>query len=221
MIPNPGLTLKEGAIRPWTGGFSRECQDDLMRYCRKRNIPTNVPYEKLNPEHRRGILEGDKDFYGVKGYFDWLEGRVYKMHVRVLLSRYRAYVPCKTCDGTRLRKEALYYRLGGITLAEIYRLPLHETREFMNGLKLPKRLDQVNEILLGEIRSRIDYLNRVGLGYLTLDRQSRTLSGGEVQRVNLTAAIGPRWSIHYSCSTNPPSGCTPRQAGGSWTCFSV
>ncbi len=213
VIPNPGLTLAEGAIRPWTGGFSRECQDDLMRYCRKKNIPTDVPYEKMDRGHKRRILEGDKDFYGVKGYFDWLEGKVYKMHVRVLLSRYRAYVPCKTCDGTRLRKEALYYRLGGKTLAEIYRLSLHETREFMNGLNLPKRLDKVSEILLGEIRSRIDYLNHVGLGYLTLDRQSRTLSGGEVQRVNLTAAIGSSLVNTLFVLDEPTIGLHPRDSG--------
>lgn len=213
VIPNPGLTLADGAIRPWTGGFSRECQEDLMRYCRKKNIPTDVPYEKMDPDHRRRILEGDKDFYGVKGYFDWLEGRVYKMHVRVLLSRYRAYVPCKTCDGTRLRKEAHCYRLGGKTLAEIYRLPLQETREFMKGLKLPRRLDKVNEILLGEIQSRIDYLNRVGLGYLTLDRQSRTLSGGEVQRVNLTAAIGSSLVNTLFVLDEPTIGLHPRDSG--------
>ena len=213
VIPDPRKTLAGGAIRPWTGGFSVECQEDLLRHCKRKGIPTNVPFEKLSAGHRSVVLDGDGDFYGVQGYFDWLEGRVYKMHVRVLLSRYRAYVTCKKCGGARLKDEALYYRLNGKTLYDIYAMAARDSETFFNALQLPKHLDKVSEILLGEIRSRLRYLNHVGLDYLTLDRQSRTLSGGEVQRVNLTSAIGSSLVNTLFVLDEPTIGLHPRDTG--------
>src|SRR5207237_4970161 len=121
----------------------------------------------------------------------WLEGRTYRMHVRVFLSRFRSYTPCAACGGARVKPEALDFRVGGLTIAEVNRLPIGEAERFFARLALPKGLaEEVAGLILGEIRSRLRYLVEVGLEYLTLDRQSRTLSGGELERVDLTTAIG-------------------------------
>ena len=191
-IPDHGKSLADGAIRPWTTDSTADERRDLRRFCEKTDIPLDVPWEELTAEHRRLILDGSKTprFYGVRGWFKWLEGRTYKMHVRVLLSRYRAYVPCEACGGSRFQPHALLYRLGGLTLAELYALDIDRARSFFDDLELPREQAEAAAGLLREVRSRLRYLVEVGLGYLTLDRQSRTLSGGEVQRVNLTTAIG-------------------------------
>ena len=200
VIPDPTRTLAQGAIKPWQTESYRECQDDLMSFARRRGIPTNVPWGELGEEHRRWVLEGEGEWdaglwYGVSRFFRWLETKAYKMHIRVLLSKYRAYRLCPACGGARLKPEALLWRLTGEegrgpNIHELALLPIERCYELFRALQLPRPLDEATDLLLGEIRSRLRYLVDVGLGYLTLDRQSRTLSGGEVQRINLTTALG-------------------------------
>ena len=203
VVPDGSKSLAAGAIKPWQTDSYREHQNDLLRFARRRGIPRDVPWDHMSTAHRKWVLEGEgpwdgRTWYGVKRFFDWLETRSYRMHIRVLLSRYRSYTICPDCEGTRLRPEALLWHLGAATAAapaspaihEIMRLPLSRCHEFFAGLRLGTPMDEAAGQLLGEIRARLGYLVEVGLGYLTLDRQSRTLSGGEVQRINLTTALG-------------------------------
>ncbi len=190
VIPNPSLSLAQGAIKPWTTEAYRGGLKDLLRFCRKRGIRTSVPWRDLSEAERQAVLEESEEFYGVHGFFRWLETRTYKMHVRVLLSRYRGATPCPQCGGARLRPEALLFRVGGLRIADFYALPVRAARRFVEELRVPGPRGAACEPVLAEMRSRLGYLDEVGLGYLTLDRTSRTLSGGEVQRVNLTTALG-------------------------------
>ncbi|MGH9462179.1 MAG: excinuclease ABC subunit UvrA, partial [Vicinamibacteria bacterium] len=209
VIPDPRRTLRQGAIKPWTTSSYREGQDDLLAYCRRRRIPADVPWERLSRAHQRQVIEGDRSFYGIRGFFQWLESRTYKMHIRVLLSRYRSYVTCEACGGTRFKKETLLYRLAGKTIGEVYASNIEEALDLF--ATLPRRRgDRVSEMLLNEIVGRLGYLRDVGLGYLTLDRQSRTLSGGEVQRVDLTTALGSSLVNTLYVLDEPSVGLHPR-----------
>ncbi|WP_129781471.1 excinuclease ABC subunit UvrA [Peristeroidobacter soli] len=249
IIPDQSKTLKGGAVRPWQTESYRECQDDLIKYARKRNIPIDVPWRELTEEQRQWVLEGegsweDKLWYGVRRFFAWLETKSYKMHVRVLLSKYRAYTPCTVCDGARLKTDALLWRLGtkadakavlpdalrfkpngvqwndaqlaelpGIGIHELMLLPIDRCKQFFDRLALPAPLDEASDLVLREIRGRFGYLLDVGLGYLTLDRQSRTLSGGEVQRINLTTALGTSLVNTLFVLDEPSIGLHPRDMG--------
>ena len=209
VIPDHNKTLREGAVKIFQSASYKECQDDLEKYARKAGIPLDTPWKQLTAAQKTWVQEGeggwqDKVWYGIRRFFAWLESRAYKMHIRVLLSRYRAYTECHACHGARLKPEALWWRLHrqpaaagqqGIpadswNISELMQLSLQDCAAGFNALRLPGKLDAATELLLGEIRSRLNYLLDVGLGYLTLDRQSRTLSGGEVQRINLTTALG-------------------------------
>jgi excinuclease ABC subunit A len=245
VIPDDTKTLAGGAVKPWQTESYNECQDDMMSFARKRGVPTDVPWRELTGEQRRWVIDGegaweDKKWYGVKRFFDWLTTKSYKMHVRVLLSRYRTYAPCKACGGARLKPDALLWRLpssvtlsevkglsrsvptaeilrsaqndkaGGMTIHNVMLLPISDCQTFFNDLKLPAPLDEATDLLLDEIRTRLRYLVDVGLGYLTLDRQSRTLSGGEVQRVNLTTALGTSLVNTLYVLDEPSIGLHPR-----------
>jgi excinuclease ABC subunit A len=243
VIPDDTKTLAGGAVKPWQTESYEECQDDLMKYARKTGIPTNVPWRELADAQRKWVIDGigpweDQVWYGVKRFFDWLETKSYKMHIRVLLSKYRTYVPCKACGGARLKPDALLWRLPnpgvvvgrlpsggagktaasgdaaynglGLTIHDVMLLPIDRCFEFFNDLKLPAPLDEADDLLLAEIRTRLRYLVDVGLGYLTLDRQSRTLSGGEVQRVNLTTALGTSLVNTLYVLDEPSIGLHPR-----------
>jgi excinuclease ABC subunit A len=210
VVPDPGLSLKQGAIRPWRTGLALECQRDLLRFCRARGVPTDAPFWSLSAHHRRWIMEGKDDWYGVRGFFEWLESRRYKVQARVTLARYRAYTTCEACGGSRLRPEALRYRLAGLTLAELYALPIAETLARLRAYQPPAALAPAAGLLLAEIRARLEYLVEVGLGYLSLDRQSRTLSGGEVQRVDLARALGARLVDTLYVLDEPSIGLHPR-----------
>lgn len=200
VIPDAGLSLEEGAIRAFSGAVYSGSQRDLLRACRRRKLPTRVPWKDLPEEARRFVMEGDPDFqdspagspgrwYGVRRFFKWLEENTYKMHVRVFLSRYRSYVPCPTCGGSRLQPEALCWKWEGLTLPDLYRMPVRELVKVMEAA--PGDPDDPRASLaLDAIRTRLSYLLSVGLDYLTLDRSSRSLSGGETQRVNLTSCLG-------------------------------
>ena len=198
IIPNPALTLAEGAIAPFQGNVYGESQKDLVRACRKAAIPLDVPWKKLSAAHRKfvengepGYVQGEYDskWYGVRGFFRWLEGTTYKMHVRVFLSRWRAYESCPKCQGRRFREESLFWRWQGKSLPELYASPVSDLRTLLAPLA-PKDSRHPADHALEAILARLGYLEAVGLGYLALDRLSRTLSGGEVQRVNLTSCLG-------------------------------
>ncbi|HXV11084.1 MAG TPA: excinuclease ABC subunit UvrA, partial [Burkholderiales bacterium] len=255
VIPDEGKSLRGGAIRPWQTESYRGWNDDLIQYARKRGVPIDTPWRELTQAQRGWVLGGDEGWvswrkswpgkwYGVTRFFKWLETKAYKMHIRVLLSRYRAYTECEACNGARLKTDALAWRLGtrenadsllapearflakgmgfsadllarlpGLTVHDLVLLPIERCRAFFERVTLPAPLDEATEIVLGEIRSRLRYLVEVGLGYLTLDRQSRTLSGGEVQRINLTTALGTSLVNTLFVLDEPSIGLHPRDMG--------
>ena len=246
VVPDDSKSLRGGAIKPWQTQSYAECQQDLEKFARKRGVPLDTAWRDLSAEQRRWVLDGEGDWnkgvwYGAKRFFTWLESRSYKMHVRVLLSRYRAYTPCETCGGARLKTQGLLWRVGstaaadaalgatprfqpqgaewneatrrrlpGLSLHDIMLLPVSRARAFFGALELPKPLDEATDLLLAQIRARFGYLEDVGLGYLTLDRQSRTLSGGEVQRINLTTALGTSLVNTLFVLDEPSIGLHPR-----------
>ncbi len=224
VIPDESKSLRDGAIRPWQTPSFKDCQGDLAKYVKKRGVAMDIPWRDLPPEHRAWVLEGDADWvswkkswpgkwYGVGRFFKWLESKAYKMHIRVLLSKYRAYSECPTCGGARLKPDALLWRVDGKTIRELMLMPVSEVQQFFGALQLPAPLDEATDLLLGEIRTRLAYLAEVGLGYLTLDRQSRTLSGGEVQRINLTTALGTSLVNTLFVLDEPSIGLHPRDMG--------
>jgi excinuclease ABC subunit A len=198
VIPDESLSLAEGAIKPWQTESYRECRSDLLRLARKRGIRIDTPWAELTDAERAWVIDGEGEWkknvwYGVRRFFAWLETKAYKMHIRVLLSRYRSYTECTACRGARLKPESLLWRLGpgaGLNIRDLMLLPLDECARFVAALELPAPQAEATDVVLREIGARLEYLNAVGLGYLNLDRQSRTLSGGEVQRINLTTALG-------------------------------
>jgi len=209
VVPDRRRTLADGAVKPWTTPSYREAQEDLEAFCRRLRIPFDRPWQELPPKDRERIYEGDEGFYGIKGFFEWLESRTYKMHVRVLLSKYRSYRECEDCGGARFSKDSLLYRIAGKTVAEIYALDVASALELFRGLPRPEE-NPATSMLADEIENRLDYLERVGLSYLTLDRQSRTLSGGEVQRASLTTALGSSLVNALYVLDEPSIGLHPR-----------
>jgi excinuclease ABC subunit A len=209
VVPDGRRSLAEGAIKPWTTPSYREALDDLKIFCRRLRIPFDRPWRELSEKDRERIFEGDEGFYGIKGFFEWLESRTYKMHVRVLLSKYRSYRECEDCRGTRFSKDSLLYRIEGKTVAEIYALDVASALDFFRRIPRPRE-NPLASMLAEEIANRLDYLQQVGLSYLTLDRQSRTLSGGEVQRVDLTTALGSSLVNALYVLDEPSIGLHPR-----------
>ncbi|MEI2417441.1 excinuclease ABC subunit UvrA [Orrella sp. JC864] len=256
VVPDETKTLREGAIKPWQTASYKECQDDLQKYAPGAGVRLGVPWKDLRPEEREWVLYGDPawkggnqawktQWYGVQRFFDWLESRAYKMHVRVLLSKYRSYTPCPACKGSRLKPDALLWRVGeareadqalpredgryrrfkpvhagwsedqlyglpGLTLHDLMLLPIERVQQFFETLKFEGVLDAAADLLMTEVRARLKFLCDVGLGYLTLDRQSRTLSGGEVQRINLTTALGTSLVNTLFVLDEPSIGLHPR-----------
>ncbi len=256
VIPNDKLTLRAGAIKPMQTPAWQECQDDLMRHAEAAGIPRDTAWNKLLPEHKTWVIHGVPDYkdgqwskrwYGVKRFFEYLESKSYKMHIRVLLSKYRSYTTCHVCDGARLKTDALIWRVGsqaqadavmppakrfmphgvqwsreqlealpGLCLHDLTQLPISSLRVFFESLRSEVKLDmasgeaQALKLLMEEICTRLKYLCDVGIGYLTLDRQSRTLSGGEVQRINLTTALGTSLVNTLLVLDEPSIGLHPR-----------
>ncbi|TWG83883.1 excinuclease ABC subunit A [Cupriavidus gilardii J11] len=250
VIPDAKKTLREGAIKPMQTPAWKECQDDLMRHASRAGIPRDTPWAEMTEAQRDWVIDGDpawngkwnSQWYGVRRFFDYLESKAYKMHIRVLLSKYRSYTPCETCGGARLKTEAMLWRLGsrenadavlaparrfmprgvswsraqlealpGLSLHDVMLLPIERIRQFFDTLTLPSALlDDALKLLLAEVRTRLKYLCDVGIGYLTLDRQSRTLSGGEVQRINLTTALGTSLVNTLFVLDEPSIGLHPR-----------
>jgi excinuclease ABC subunit A len=209
VIPNPNKSIREGAVKPFSPGSGEFYE--LIDFCKRRGIPIDKPWRELSEEQKRLIIEGDSTYYGIRGFFEWLETKRYKVHVRVFLSRYRAYIPCPSCGGTRFKRESLLWRLDGKNIAQIYSMRAEEALHFFE--KLGKReLDEASSLLVDEIKRRLKYLVEVGLPYLTLDRQSRTLSGGEVQRISLTKALGSSLVNTLYVLDEPTRGLHPRDS---------
>lgn len=253
VIPNDKLTLRAGAIKVMQTPAWKEAQDDLMRHAETAGIPRDTPWYKLTPEQQAWVINGSPNWngkwsqhwFGIKRFFEYLESKAYKMHIRVLLSKYRSYTPCGTCGSARLKLESLLWRLGtkdaadavlapaerfmpvgvawsraqleamsGLCLHDLMRLPIDRLQKFSASLSLAAVGDDAEQkalkSLFEEIQTRLKYLCDVGIGYLTLDRQSRTLSGGEVQRINLTTALGTSLVNTLFVLDEPSIGLHPR-----------
>ena len=242
-IPDRGLSIKQGVVRVFRGAEFGESQKDLLRACAREDIDINVPFEELPRADQDFVIEGerrsgeytDEDYeddrwYGVRGFFRWLESKTYKMHVRVLLSRYRAYVTCPKCNGGRYQPEALNYRISSatvsvangrnrkpeacatLTLPQFQALSISDAHDLLRAIEGSPD-DKTAQMLRDEICARLNYLCEVGVGYLTLDRSTRTLSGGEVQRVNLTTCLGASLANTLFVMDEPSIGLHPRDVG--------
>ncbi len=205
VVPDPSKSVQQGAIEPWTKPHYRAQLADLKRAARKRTIRLDVPWADLTDDEKRFIVDGgdpstgsassrarsrDDDYGGIRGFFRWLERKKYKVHVRVFLSRYRGYLTCPDCGGARLRREARDVRVGGATIDVVSSLTVHDAQRFFATLQLTDKEAAIADKVLKEIRRRLSFLSDVGLDYLTLDRLSSTLSGGEAQRINLATSLG-------------------------------
>ncbi|HLN86119.1 MAG TPA: excinuclease ABC subunit UvrA, partial [Candidatus Limnocylindrales bacterium] len=210
VIPNPGKSLSDGAIRPWINRKRRTKR--LLDFCERKKIPTKKPWGELSDGQRQLIIDGDGEYRGIRGWFRRLERRSYRMHVRVLLARYRAYLLCPECQGSRLKADGLNYLIEGKDIAQVNAMSVGAAHDFFSRLKPAGALDQVASLILDEIRRRLGYLVGVGLDYLTLDRQSRTLSGGELERVDLTTAIGSSLVNTLYVLDEPSIGLHPRDS---------
>ncbi|HXF03920.1 MAG TPA: excinuclease ABC subunit UvrA [Blastocatellia bacterium] len=210
VIPNRRLSLRDGAIEPWTKAQFAWAQDELIEFCERNGIPVDVPFEELSPLHQRWVIEGKGRFGGVRGFFDWLETKKYKVHVRVFLSKYRGYNTCPTCQGSRLRPEAHAVRLGGKSLPEVCAMTIAQCARFFEQLSLTDYERTVSERLRWEITERLRFLIGVGLDYLTLDRLSSTLSGGEAQRIQLATNLGSSLVGTLYILDEPSIGLHPR-----------
>jgi len=251
VIPNDKLTLRAGAIKTIQTPAWVETQEDLMRHAEAEGIPRDTPWYKLSQEHKDWVIHGsplwkgkwNHQWYGIKRFFEYLESKAYKMHIRVLLSKYRSYTPCGTCAGARLKTDSLLWRIGtkehadavlspakrfmpqgvqwtraqleampGLCLHDLMLLPIDKLHQFFSSTQVDVAgADaQALHLLMDEIRTRLKYLSDVGIGYLTLDRQSRTLSGGEVQRINLTTALGTSLVNTLFVLDEPSIGLHPR-----------
>ncbi|HEY2144085.1 MAG TPA: excinuclease ABC subunit UvrA, partial [Candidatus Udaeobacter sp.] len=243
-IPDRSLTIKQGVVRVFRGAEFGESQKDLLRACAREEIDINVPFEQLPKADQDFVIEGEKRsgnyteedyeddrWYGVRGFFRWLESKTYKMHVRVLLSRYRAYITCPRCKGGRYQPDALNYKIQGaavssrpsqkggletappcLSLPQFQALPISDARDLLRNVEIPAS-NKTAQMLRDEVCARLNYLCEVGVGYLTLDRSTRTLSGGEVQRVNLTTCLGASLVNTLFVMDEPSIGLHPRDVG--------
>jgi excinuclease ABC subunit A len=190
VIPNTGISIYNDAIYPFRTDAYKHYKDELITHAYKYDIPIHKPWFELTEEQKNLVWKGNKSFYGIHHFFSALEEKSYKIQNRVMLSRYRGKTICSTCDGKRLRKEANYVKVGNKTISDLVTLPLDELSVFFKQLKLNKYEEKIGKRLLTEINNRLDFLQNVGLDYLTLNRTSNSLSGGESQRINLATSLG-------------------------------
>jgi len=210
VVPDPGRSIVENCIAPWSTPSHRELQESLLSLCARKGIDIYAPYRDLPEKAKRIIWDGLDDYPGIHAFFNYLESKKYKIGIRVFLSRYRGYVKCSTCDGARLRPEALYVRLNGRNIAEVNRMTLAECREFFTSLPLSEYEQNLAGQVLTELRNRLDYLNDIGMGYLSLERRTSSLSGGEFQRINLATALGAQLVGSLYILDEPTIGLHPR-----------
>ena len=192
VVPDSSKTLAEGAIEPWTKPKGKPLVAELKRFARQVGIPLDVAWADLSPEHKRLVVEGGRGFLGVRGFFQYLERKKYKLHVRVFLSRYRGYSTCSECGGARLRREAQLVKIDGRNICEVCAMTVEQAAAFFKKVQLRPQEAGIAERLLEEISSRLGFLHDVGLEYLMLDRLTSTLSGGEAQRIQLATSLGSR-----------------------------
>jgi len=211
VVPDPEKSIRDGAIAPWnTPAYEHELQE-LLALASRYDIPVDAPFRELSDEHVRLIREGvpERKFGGLVGFFEWLERRKYKMHIRVFLSRWRSYYPCPACGGARLKPEALAVRIAGRNVAETSAMRVTEALAWLRALPLNDWQRQVGRLLVGQVAARLEYLQRVGVGHLAVERPLRTLSGGEAQRVALTAALGSNLTGMLYVLDEPSAGLHP------------
>ncbi|NNE90114.1 MAG: excinuclease ABC subunit UvrA, partial [Verrucomicrobiales bacterium] len=221
-MPDKSLSIAEGLVKAFQGDRYSECEDDLERCARQRGLSFVQPFDEMSKEDQEWIVEGDGgdpeeawemgQWYGIRGFFDWLEARAYRMHVRIFLSRFRSYTTCRKCKGGRLQPEALNFKIEDKTLPELWQLSIDDLLAFLENLTA-REGDRTGEMLLDEIRNRLRFLQEVGLGYLNLDRPTRTLSGGETERVNLTTCLGASLTSTLFVLDEPTVGLHPRDVG--------
>ncbi|MDX1946551.1 MAG: excinuclease ABC subunit UvrA [Pirellulaceae bacterium] len=212
VVPDPAKSLRDGAIAPWNTPAYKHELDELLALAADYAIPVDIPYRELSADAQRLIRDGvpERTFGGLTGFFSWLEKRKYKVHLRVYLNRFRTSRECPTCHGQRLNEQALAWRIGGKNLAELTALRIDEALPFLAGLALSDHENRVARQVLAQIRARLGFLDQVGLGYLSLDRSLRTLSGGEAQRVTLTSALGSSLVNMLYVLDEPSVGLHPR-----------
>lgn len=208
VVPDKSRSVKDGAIKPWRPGKLEYYE--LLSFCERENIPVNIPFEELSSEDKEKIINGTETFYGIRGYFEWLEKKTYKTHVRVLLSKYRSYVPCSLCQGSRYSELTGFFRLLGYRIYEIQSWSIEKCLEFFETSGLKEDTSETVQLLVKEISRRLKALVDLRLDYLTLDRPSRSLSGGEVQRVHLVKVLGSAISNILYIIDEPSVGLHPR-----------
>ncbi|HEX8150614.1 MAG TPA: excinuclease ABC subunit UvrA [Pyrinomonadaceae bacterium] len=212
VIPNPALSLAEGAIEPWTKPQYDWARTELRRFSKQERIPFDVPFQELTKQQQRAVIDGRGGFSGVRGFFEWLETKKYKLHVRVFLAKYRGYTLCPDCGGGRLRQEARDVRVGGRTLPEVCSLSIKDAAVFFDSLVLSPEQAAIADKVLVEVRRRLKFLVDVGLDYLTLDRLASTLSGGESQRIQLATNLGSSLVGALYVLDEPSIGLHPRDS---------
>jgi excinuclease ABC subunit A len=210
IIPNPNLSISEGAIAPWRTAKYGKYLRELVLNAKSHNIPLHIPFKNLTEEQKNLIFHGFEGFRGIDGFFEDLEKKTYKMHIRILLSKYRGYTTCTACKGSRLRREALQVKIDGKSIWDVVQMSIEEAYAFFKNLKLNEYDLKIGERILKEIRKRLKFLNDVGLGYLTLNRLSSTLSGGEMQRINLATSLGSSLIGTLYVLDEPTVGLHPR-----------
>ncbi|HET9529808.1 MAG TPA: excinuclease ABC subunit UvrA [Blastocatellia bacterium] len=210
VIPNREVSLAGGAIEPWGKPQYEWAQKEMLKFSRREGIPTDIPFRQLTRDQQNAIVKGRNGFDGVLGFFDWLETKKYKLHVRVFLSKYRGYTLCPDCGGARLRQEARLVRVGGKSLPEVCAMTAAEAAAFFREMTLTQEQTEIASRLLEEIRSRLKFLNDVGLQYLTLDRLASSLSGGEAQRIQLATNLGASLVGALYVLDEPSIGLHPR-----------
>ncbi len=210
VVPDHRKSIRQGAIHPWTFPRWRENAADLLRIAKRAGIPVDVPWKDLTEEQQRIVMEGYDGFDGIKKFFKFIERKSYKIHYRVFLSRYRGYATCEECGGSRLRRDALNIKVAGKTIHDVIRMTINEANEFFRTIILTPYEHDVARRILQEIRKRLRFLSEVGIGYLTLDRLTMTLSGGEYQRINLATSLGSSLVGSLYVLDEPSIGLHPR-----------